>query len=66
MVLQLVACGAEAATHDMLIEGEDRGHKFVEHFKLHLHPKELFRNDRLPLPRGYRHCPIEMRIILTG
>lgn len=56
-VSQLVACGAEATTRDISGEAEDRGYKLIEHFKLHLHPKELFRNDRLPLYRAYMHGP---------
>jgi hypothetical protein len=50
------------------VEAQDRGYKFVEHFKMHLHPKELLKNNRLPLLRAYMPSPVSigMSIILNG
>lgn len=45
----LLACGAEAASRDKVMEAEENGWYYVEHFKMHLHPAEVLKTNNLRL-----------------
>lgn len=63
-VSQLLCCGAEARLRHQEVPGEDCD--YVEHFKMHLHPKKIAKNNNLPLQgdRSHRATTCQRSLVL--